>query len=195
MSTEANSFTRLRNGELLADIVRPDEGLISRRIFAAEEIFQMELDRIFGRGWFFLGHESEIPTPGDMLSRPCGVDPAILARSDDGQVRAFLNSCRHRGMRICRTDRENARVLRCPYHGWTYRNDGSLVAAGAENHYGEGELQKDQLGLIPVAKLAIYRGLIFASWDEHAPPLEEWLGDLRWYLDIIFGRTGEIEII
>jgi PAH dioxygenase large subunit len=187
--------TLLSNGEDLAAIVRPEEGLISRRIFADAEVFQMELERIFGRAWFFLGHESEIPEPGDLVARYCGVDPAILVRDDRGRVRAFLNSCRHRGMRVCRTDKDNARFLRCPYHGWSYGNDGKLIAAGAENHYGPGELDKERLGLIPVAKLGIYRGLIFATWDEHAPALEDWLGDMRWYMDIIFGRTGEIEFV
>ena len=109
-----NGFTQLSNGEHLEDIVRPQEGLISRRIFADPEIYQMEIERIFGRGWFFLGHESEIPNPGDLVSRQCGLDPAILVRDDEGVVRAFLNSCRHRGMRVCRTDRENVRFLRCP---------------------------------------------------------------------------------
>lgn len=175
--------------------MRPEEGLISRRIFADAEIHEMEIERIFGRAWFFLGHESEIPEPGDLVARPCGLDPAILVRDDRGQVRAFLNSCRHRGMRVCRTDRENVRFLRCPYHGWSYRNDGALVSAGAENHYGAGELDKERLGLIPVAKLGNYRGLIFGTWDEHAPPFEDWLGDMRWYMDIIFGRTGEIEFV
>ncbi len=190
-----NGFTQLSNGEHLETIVRPQDGLISRRIFADPEVYQMEIDRIFGRGWFFLGHESEIPNPGDLVSRQCGLDPAILVRDDEGVVRAFLNSCRHRGMRVCRTDRENVRFLRCPYHGWAYRNNGELASAGAENHYGEGELKKDELGLIPVAQLGIYRGLIFATWDAEAPTLDEWLGDMKWYLDIIFGRTGEIEFV
>lgn len=190
-----NGFTRLSNNEHLEEIVRPHEGLISRRIFADPEIYQMEVDRIFGRGWFFLGHESEIPKAGDLVSRQCGLDPTILLRDDEGVIRAFLNTCRHRGMRVCRTDRDNARFLRCPYHGWVYHNNGRLASAGAESHYGKGELDKESLGLIPVAQLGIYRGLIFATWDADAPSLENWLGDMKWYLDIIFGRTGEIEFV
>ena len=168
---------------------------MSRRIFADPEVYGLELERIFGQAWFFLGHDSEIPNPGDAITRPCGVDPAILVRDDDGIVHAFLNSCRHRGVRVCRTDYENVRFLRCPYHGWTYRNNGELHAASSENHYGDGELDKSELGLISVAQLGCYRGLYFAAWNPHAPPLDEWLGDMRWYMDIIFGRTGELEFV
>jgi PAH dioxygenase large subunit len=192
---QSRSFGQLSNGEDLCAIVKPAEGLISRRIFADPEVFNLEVERIFARGWFFLGHESEIPNPGDLVSRQCGMDPVVLLRDDDGIIRAFLNSCRHRGMRVCRTDKENARFLRCPYHGWAYRNNGELVSAGAEDHYGPGELNKEELGLIPVAKIGSYRGLIFASWDKSAPSLDEWLGEMKWYLDIIFGRTGDIEFV
>jgi PAH dioxygenase large subunit len=191
----APTGTRLRSGEDLEQIVRPEEGLISRRIFADPEVYERELESIFARAWFFIGHESEIPQRGDLVARQCGVDPVILVRDHAGVVRAFLNSCRHRGMRLCRTDRDNATTLRCPYHGWAYSTSGELLAASSEHHYGPGELDKGQLGLIPVARLGSYRGLVFGSWDPAAPSLEEWLGDMRWYLDIIFGRTGEIEFV
>lgn len=197
MSTTAHppSHAILSNGEAIEDLVRAEEGLISRRIYADPEIYQLEQERIFARAWFFLGHESEIPEPGDLVSRTCGTDPVILVRDDDGVVRAFLNSCRHRGMRVCRTDRENVSFLRCPYHGWAYKNDGRLMTAFAEDHYGEGELDKDELGLIPVAQLDSYQGLIFATWDPQAPSLDAYLGNMKYYLDIIVGRTGGIEIV
>lgn len=199
MSTEPitapGTRTLLSNGEALEDIVRPHEGLVSRRIFSDREVFELEQERIFAKAWFFLGHESEIAEPGDVVTRSAGLDPAILLRDDDGQVRAFLNSCRHRGMRVCRTDRENTSFLRCPYHGWSYRNDGTLLTAFGESHYGPGELRKEDFGLIPVAHLGIYQGLIFATWDPEAPPLDEYLGDMRYYLDIIVGRTGGVEIV
>jgi PAH dioxygenase large subunit len=188
-------FTRLANGEQLEALVRPADGMISRRIFADPEVFAMEQERIFGRAWFFLGHESEIPKPGDVVTRQCGMDPVLLLRDEAGTVRAFLNSCRHRGMRLCRSDRDNLRLFRCPYHGWTYNTKGDLLAAAGEHHYGEGELDRGALGLIPVARLGSYHGLVFGTWDSNAPSLEQWLGDMRWYMDIIFGRTGEIEFV
>jgi PAH dioxygenase large subunit len=194
-SDSASAFTRLANGEQLEAMVRPSEGIISRRIFADPEVFAMEQERIFSRAWFFLGHESEIPTPGDVVTRQCGLDPVLLLRDEAGAVRAFLNSCRHRGMRLCRTDRDNLRLFRCPYHGWSYNTNGELLAAAGEHHYGEGELDRGALGLIPVARLGSYHGLVFGTWDSNAPSLEQWLGDMRWYMDIIFGRTGAIEFV
>ncbi|MFI6350221.1 aromatic ring-hydroxylating dioxygenase subunit alpha [Streptomyces sp. NPDC050560] len=191
----ASSRTALSNGIALEDIVKPEEGLISRRIFSDPEIYELEQERIFAKGWFFVGHESEIPEPGDLITRSVGTDPGILARDDEGVVRVFLNSCRHRGMRVCRTDRENTSFLRCPYHGWAYKNTGELVTAAAENHYGPGELDKDDLGLIPVAQLGTHRGLIFATWNPAAPPLREYLGNMAYYLDIIFNRTGGVKVL
>ncbi|HST39934.1 MAG TPA: Rieske 2Fe-2S domain-containing protein [Conexibacter sp.] len=197
MSTTAPrpATARLSNGEAIADLARAEEGLISRRIFADPEVYALEQERIFARGWFFIGHESEIPEPGDLVTRSCGIDPVILVRDDEGVVRVFLNSCRHRGMRVCRTDRENASFLRCPYHGWAYKNDGRLMTAAAEEHYEEGELDKPNLGLIPVAKHDSYQGLIFATWDPEAPDLDDFLGDMKYYLDIIVGRTGGVEVL
>ena len=187
--------TTLSTGERLEDIVRPDEGLISRRIFSDAEVFELEQKRIFAKGWFYVGHETEIPEPGDVITRTVGTDPALFLRDDEGEIRVFLNSCRHRGMRVCRTDRENTSFLRCPYHGWAYRNTGELVSAQGESFYGEGELQKDRYGLIPVAQLGSYHGLVFATWDPEAPPLDEYLGDMAYYLDIIMNRTGGMKVV
>jgi hypothetical protein len=98
-------------------------------------------------------------------------------------------------MRVCRTDRENGSFLRCSYHGWVYRNNGELLTAFGEHHYGPGELVKEELGLIAAAHVDSYQGLIFATWDPDAPPFDEYLGDVRWYMDIIFGRTGGLDVV
>jgi PAH dioxygenase large subunit len=194
--TTASLPTYLGSEDDLATLVNVDEGLISRRIFTDAAIYEREKEQIFGRAWFFLGHESEIPDEGDLVARPLGIDPAILVRDDEGQIRVFLNSCRHRGMRVCRTDRENARFLRCPYHGWAYKTNGELVSAAAESHYGEGELRKSEFGLIPAAQIGVVQGLIFGTWDAGAPSLDEYLGDMRYYLDLMFNRTdGGLEVV
>ena len=94
-----------------------ERGLIDRRIFADLEIYDLELERIFARCWLFVGHESQLPNPGDFITTYMGEDPIIVNRDGDGKLGAFINMCRHRGNRVCRADRGNATYFTCSYHG------------------------------------------------------------------------------
>ena len=96
-------------------------GQISREIFVNDEIYPEELERVFARAWLFVGHESQIPNPGDFFVSSMGEESVILCRDRAGKVHVFLNSCRHRGMKVCRYDEGNTAVFTCPYHGWSYR--------------------------------------------------------------------------
>jgi len=95
----------LPDGVTVSSLIDTEQGYISRRIFSDSDIYELEMERVFRRTWLFLGHESEIPNPGDHVTRSMAGEPVILVRDADGIVRAFLNSCRHRGMRLCRTDK------------------------------------------------------------------------------------------
>ena len=180
----------------IGHLVDIDRGLISRRIFIEREIYEQELERIFSRCWLFLCHESQIPHPGDFFSTYMGEDPVLVVRDTQGQVHAFLNVCRHRGNRLCRADTGNAATFTCSYHGWTYRNDGGLVGVPFLKEAYYGALERERWGLIPVAQLDSYKGLLFATFDPEAPPLREYLGEMTWYLDVFFDRReGGIEVI
>lgn len=179
----------LADGVELTQLIDEPGAHISRRIYGNDEIFELEQERIFRRAWNFLGHVSELPNPGDYVTRDLAGEPVVLIRGDDGEIRGFLNSCRHRGMRVCRADRDNVSYMRCVYHGWSYSRSGDLVTAFAEELYDPGRLRKEELGLIPITQVAVYRGVIFGTWEAQAPPLEEYLGDMRFYLDMFLGRT------
>jgi phenylpropionate dioxygenase-like ring-hydroxylating dioxygenase large terminal subunit len=178
----------------LHDAVRADEGLVSARVFWDPEIYQLELERVFGRTWLYVAHESEIRRPGDFVTRAMGGDPVIVIRGADGRVRVLLNVCRHRGRKICGEDAGRTATFRCGYHGWTYASTGELTAVPFFEAY-QGRLDKRQLGLYEAPGVDAYHGLIFATWSAAAEPLREYLGEFTWMLDLLFGRSEGVEVV
>ena len=118
-------------------------GLVSRRIFVDQDIYEQELERVFSRCWLYLGHDTQLPNPGDYFTTYMAEDPILVTRDQSGNIRAFLNSCRHRGMRVCRSDMGNAKAFSCPYHGWTYNNAGQLTGVPRYEAAYFGELDRN----------------------------------------------------
>jgi phenylpropionate dioxygenase-like ring-hydroxylating dioxygenase large terminal subunit len=180
----------------IAALVDAEHGLISRRIFIEPEVYEAELRQIFARCWLFLCHDSQIPHLGDFMTTYMGEDPILVVRDGAGDVGAFLNVCRHRGNRLCRADQGNAASFICAYHGWTFANDGRLTGVPNLREAYHGDLDRESLGLIPVAQIEIYKGLWFATFDPDAPPLREYLGEMAWYIDTFVDRcVGGVEVI
>lgn len=181
--------------ESIGDLVNPDEGLVSRHLFSDPAIYEMELERIFARCWQFLGHESQIPRAGDFFTTYLGEDPVLVSRQDDGTVAGFLNVCRHRGMRICKLDSGNAAGFSCSYHGWAYDRRGKLVDVPFQEMYENAPLD-DNWAAVPIAQVESYKGLVFGTFDPDAPGLQDYLGDMRFYFDVLVDRReGGTELI
>ena len=177
------------------NVIDLEKGKLDRRVFIDEEIYQGELEKVFGRAWLNICHDSLVPNPNDFFLSYMGEDPVIVTRDSKGEVHVFLNMCRHRGNRVVRADDGNAKNFMCTYHGWTFSNEGKLVSVPGLQEAYYGELDVEHLGLVQ-ARVDTYAGLIFATWAEDAPTLEAYLGDARWYTDLMFNRrdAGEIAV-
>ncbi len=171
----------------IADLIveREDEGYFAyhRSALTSEEIHRAEIERIFNRSWLYVGHESEVPNPGDFVRRTVGKRPLFFVRSaTTGDVNVFYNSCTHRGSIICRRDRGNGKTFQCFYHAWTFDSDGRLIGVPDEECYGP-KFDKSGYGLVPVPRMESYRGLIFASYDPEVEELVDYLAGARAYID------------
>ena len=181
--------------DALDEMVSLERGEVDRRIYSDPEIFELEMERIFGRAWLFLCHESQIPNPGDFFQSVMGRDNVLVIRQKDGSIRAVLNSCAHRGNAVCRAEEGNARSFLCTYHGWSYGIDGSLKGVPGSKSFYECGLDKSKHGLPAVAQVASYRGFLFGTHDPDAPPLNEFLGATgRLGIDLLAGR-GDMEVV
>ena len=153
-------MTTARNTGYRPGMVDLAAGQISREIFVSDAIYREELERLFARAWLFVGHESQIPNPGDYVVSCMGEESVILCRDRAGEIHVFLNSCRHRGMKVCRYDEGSTTVFTCPYHGWSYSTDGKLVGVPYFREAYRSKLDRSQWGLAEVAQSCNYKGTV-----------------------------------
>jgi phenylpropionate dioxygenase-like ring-hydroxylating dioxygenase large terminal subunit len=182
-----------------------ENGLLDRAAYHDQGIFDRELETIFARTWMFVGHESQVPNPNDFFASRMGLDNVVLTRDRQGEIHVLLNTCRHKGMRVVRYDEGNTSVFTCPYHAWSYSTDGKIANVPGQlvgvQAYQEAycrQLDKVQWGLVN-ARVQVYKGAVFATWDQDGPSFEEYLGDMRLYLDALLdaqdGSEGGTEVV
>jgi phthalate 3,4-dioxygenase subunit alpha len=186
------------NNGLLTDVIETiRSGMIPAYVYSDPDVFELEGERLFGRTWVFLAHESEVPDPGDYVVRRVVDDSFIVVRDESGQVRVHFNMCLHRGMQVCRAEVGNASHFRCSYHGWSYRNDGTL--AGLPFHQdaygGDSGLRRADQHLLPPPRVDTLNGLIFVSLADRGPTLAEQVGDFAFYLGLYTRQSlGGLEV-
>lgn len=183
----------MKNAE---QVLRPsdlvEDGRVHRSVYTAPAVFEAELERIWYGGWLLVGHVAELPETGSYVTRRMGRQPVIACRDRDGGVRVLLNSCTHRGATVVRPGHGRARAFVCMYHGWTFGLDGRLASVPMRDRYGPG-FREEALGLKEVPRVAVYRGLIFASLSEKVPEIAAYLGEARRFIDMAL--TDDIEVL
>jgi Rieske 2Fe-2S family protein len=141
---------------------QPGFGL-PRGFYHEQAVYRNEIEAIWRRGWLFAGHACQIPRPGDYFTYEVDGDSVIMIRDDEGEIRAFYNTCRHRGTLLCPQQSGHVGRLVCPYHQWVYDRAGRLVTCR-----GMHDVDKSQLGLKPVPVRDV-AGLIYMSLADDPP--------------------------
>jgi phenylpropionate dioxygenase-like ring-hydroxylating dioxygenase large terminal subunit len=161
--------------EQLSRFVQP--GRVHRRIYTDSTIFELELERIFGTAWIYVGHESQVKQPGDYFAARIGRKPVVLVRDRDQSIRVIHNQCAHRGALVVATERGNAAEFTCCYHGWTYHLDGRIKRVPLQHGYPHHFDQANpKTAMVQVPRVKSYGGFVFASEAVDGPSLEDFLG-------------------
>lgn len=173
--------------ELVYD--RPDLGKfrVHRSSMTSPEIYELEKRKIFDKCWLYLGHESEVPNPGDYARRVVAERALFFARNRDGELVVFHNTCPHRGALICRTDHGNAQVFQCFYHAWSFNTSGELIGMPDIDGYGP-DFDRAEMSLRS-PRFESYKGFIFVCFDEATESLVEYLAGAAEYLDLVADQS------
>lgn len=163
---------------------------VHRSSMTSTDLFERERREIFEKCWIYLGHESEVEKPGDYRRRTLVGRPLFFVRSNDGQVKVFLNTCTHRGALICRRDEGNADVLQCFYHAWSFNTNGELIGVPDEGAYGP-YFDKSELALKEPVRVENYRGFYFVSFNPYVDDLVTYLAGAKEYLDLVVDQAQE----
>ena len=191
-------MSRYRNDpQAIRALVRPDE--IHRDLYVDPELFEVEMEQLWRRTWLYVGHDSQVPNPGDFYTAMLAREPIIMIRGSDGLVRVLPNRCAHKGTRLASAVHGKCLggVLRCPYHGWTYRLDGKLRSVPLKSGY-EGtafESSAAANGLREVTSVN-YRGFVFARLAADGPGFEDYFGESLTSIDNMVDRSpeGKLEV-
>lgn len=169
-----------------ADLVQVDR--VAGRLYTDPGIFELEMTRIFESTWVWVAHESELPRPGSFKSTFVGRHPVIVTRDRKKEIHTLVNRCRHRGASVCEQRAGTANGFTCPYHAWSYGLDGKLRGIPYPDGY-DGVMSKDGMGLRRL-RTESYGGMVFATLAEEIEPLEEFLGDVKVWIDRFMKQGG-----
>jgi benzoate/toluate 1,2-dioxygenase alpha subunit len=166
---------------------RPAENIfrVHRDVYSDPELFELEMKYVFGRTWVFLAIETQLAKPYDYVSTWIGRTPVLVMRDAEGRIGAFLNVCTHKGTLLAATERGSAKYHVCTYHGWAFDAAGKNVYIKDQKTASyPPSFERTSHDLVRLPRVAIYSGLIFGSLSADVPPLEEYLGEMKTFIDL-----------
>ena len=181
------------DNKFLKSLIQPSQ--VHRQIYTDENIFKLEIERIFGRTWNYVGHESQVEKPGDYFTTTIANQPIVMLRHSDKQIVVLHNRCPHRGAKLLSQECGHSKLIRCCYHGWAFRTDGSLFSIPGQEDYGEYGSNNPAFNMSAL-RFENYRGFIFANLSEDGPNLKDFLGGVRRVIDNMVERspTGKLKV-
>jgi len=172
----------------IAKLIEP--GRVHRRVYTDPDIFELEMERIFGRAWLFVGHTSQVPQACDFVTTELGRQPVIMTRHRDGSVHVLINRCTHRGAKVVNERKGHSPRLTCCYHGWTFDTDGRLVTVPVPEGCAA-DFDKSAFGLARAPRVGEYRGFVFASLSPKGPSFEDHIGPMKRNIDDLVDRAPD----
>lgn len=190
-------MTYKNNPEAVNALVRPAE--VHKDLFISEEIFQLEMEHLFANTWVYVGHASQVPKPGDYYSTTVGTEPVIMVRDADNSIKVLYNRCPHKGVMLVHDTYGNAgRFFRCPYHAWSFKLNGDLLALPLKRGYDQEFFKTTEAsqGMAAVENVRNYRDFIFCRLNPEGQSFEDFFGESLSTLDNMVDRSpeGKLEV-
>ena len=182
------------NRQQLSELVQPT--YLHRKVYTDPEIFDLEMERIWGGAWIYIGHESQVPNPGDYFALNYGRMPVVMVRDKHNKVHVLHNRCGHKGTKLVDKHCGRVNAFRCCYHGWTFALDGKLTGVPHMKGYENTGFDKNdpQYDMQKLTQYDSYRGFVFATMSASGPDLKTWLGGAGAVLDNLCDRAPEGEV-
>lgn len=185
------------NPKAVQALIRPTE--VHKDIFVDDEVFELEMEHLFANTWVYVGHGSQIPNPGDFYTTTVGDQPVVMVRDNDGTVKVLHNRCPHKGVEVAAPGCGNTgKFFRCPYHAWTFRLDGSLLALPLKRGYDPQVFSECEAshGMAAVENVRDYHDFIFCRLNPAGQSFEDFFGESLSTIDNMIARSpaGKLEI-
>ncbi|KOF52400.1 MULTISPECIES: aromatic ring-hydroxylating dioxygenase subunit alpha [unclassified Achromobacter] len=180
------------NPDAIRALLRETE--VHKDLFIDPELFELEMERLYANTWVYVGHDSQVPNPGDYITTTVGNQPVVMVRHGDRSVRVLHNRCPHKGTMVAGDPCGNTgKFFRCPYHAWTFKTDGSLLSIPLKKGYENTGLEQCEAsrGMAAVADVRNYRGFVFCRLNPVGQSFEDFFGESLSTLDNMVDRSPE----